>query len=113
MRWPIVSLILIAETLACDNLLDIKGRQFKVCIQNQKVYSPQCKNPKRCFDFPQENFIYTPNQSPLFSLCYQSGGKPYFARLKEEKDKIEICLNQQDQVIDLNTLMSEYQKIIE
>lgn len=52
-----------------------------------------------------------PYQNPLFSLCEQVGGEPYFARESLSKKKLRICISKENMVVDLPTLMETYKKV--
>jgi len=111
LTWLIAIPILISNSFACENKkLNIDSVDYKVCIDGFKLYSVGCQNPKECFDLPTKSLEYSPKQSPLFSLCYQSNGSPFFALVEGEKMKREVCLSKNKRIIDLDSLMSAFNK---
>ncbi len=88
-------------SLALDN-----GKSITIEVEGNKIYTKECKEPSNCFDFPKELKFYS-YQSPLFSLCYQSGGTPQFVKLEGREHKIEFCFKD-NKGVDLETLMKGY-----
>ena len=112
MKWFIILLIFPLSSFACDKALKVGEKLFKVCVEESNIFSKGCNNVPDCFTTPK-HLKYYPNQSPLFSLCYQSDAKPHFAKLSGNKDKVEVCVTEKGSVVDLDSLMKSYQKSLE
>ena len=111
MIWLIAIHILTTSSSACENKkINIEGVDYKVCLDGTKLYSEGCQNPKECFKLPIKELEFRPNQSPLFTLCYHSSGTPFFALVEGEKFKREVCRSENKKLIDLDSLMSAYNR---
>tara|TARA_B100001971_G_C18268010_1_gene596233 strand:- start:71549 stop:71905 length:357 start_codon:yes stop_codon:yes gene_type:complete len=114
MKWLIILLTLTNALLACD-AVELIGNNVKYQVCSTKsdneffYYSKDCKEVNKCVDFKQiDKLKLFPNQSPLFSLCYQLKGTPLFTKHQKTKKTVEICLFD-NRPIGLNYLMSHYQ----
>lgn len=81
---------------------------YDVCIDSRKVYSLNCKKMESCFPTPLKPYEHKSTQNPLFSLCLANKGIPHFAKLKDSNKKVTICMNEKNQIIDLNSLMRSF-----
>tara|TARA_Y100000780_G_scaffold226709_1_gene241261 strand:+ start:86880 stop:87218 length:339 start_codon:yes stop_codon:yes gene_type:complete len=88
------------------NLTLPDAKRVTIKVEGNKIFTKECKAPSNCFDFPKELKFYS-YQSPLFSLCYQSGGTPKFVKIDGKKHKIEFCFKN-NKGVDLETLMKAY-----
>lgn len=111
MKWLIILLTLSARLWACDNILNIDGKDYKVCRDKEALFSKGCEDPQACFKLSSEKVAFSPNQNPLFSLCYQNGHQPFFAKLEGEEHKVSVCLSENGKVVDLDSLMKAYNTI--
>lgn len=109
MKWFLILLTFPLSSFSCDLDLRVEKKSYKVCSDKKRIYSVECKSVSDCFKTP-ESLKYYPNQSPLFSLCYQSGGAPHFAKLKDVKNKVEVCVRDEGKITDLGSLMELYKK---
>ncbi|WP_408096661.1 hypothetical protein ACJVC5_16620 [Peredibacter sp. HCB2-198] len=79
---------------ACE-LVEIihNEKKVKVCFDKKtELYlSEDCKDIEKCFLQKKIEFKFFPDQSPGFSLCYQLEGKPFFARVVGQKEKVPMC----------------------
>lgn len=108
LKWPQIILISTisfhaygSETIVIDKIM------YTVEVEKDSLGSSEClKSPDSCFAFPKK-MVFKGSQSPLFSLCYQSGGRPQFFQYKEEKHKRTLCLKE-GKVLDLESLMIGY-----
>ncbi|MCO4755682.1 MAG: hypothetical protein KC478_14465 [Bacteriovoracaceae bacterium] len=111
MKWLIASLILTLNLFACDIDLDVEGETHKVCVFDQNIYSKGCKGVSDCFKFKNKKLKYYPNQDPRFSLCYQNGWKPSFAKL--DGKTVSVCMNSSNQFVDMESLMKSFNLIVQ
>lgn len=111
MKWLGILLILTTtNSLFADadtDVLSYEGGDLQVRFDGRKVYTERCERPASCFKLPLKLSL-KPNQSPLFSVCLQSGGTPYFAKMKKKNEKLEFCVNSEKQGVELNMLMEAY-----
>ncbi len=108
MKWLKLSLILtLSVSGAFGGSLTLEdGKSITIEVEGNKIDTKECKEPSDCFLFPKKLKFYS-YQSPLFSLCYQSGGTPKFVNLEGKKHKIEFCFKG-NKGVDLETLMKAY-----
>lgn len=111
MKWFMKLIILISlfSKAYGVTLTQSNGKAIEVDVDGKRVYSKDCSKIYNCFKFPKKLKFY-PNQSPLFSLCYQSGGTPEFVNLEGEEHKIEFCFKD-NKGVDLETLMKAYKAL--
>lgn len=110
MKWLISLIILTGSAYASTSQGDVllyAEKTLNVLRNGRVIYTPGCEIAGSCFSIPNE-LKTSPNQNPLFSLCYQSGGTPYFAKLKSDGEKVPVCLKKEMKALDLESLMREY-----
>lgn len=91
-----------------DTLLIENGKSYPVQVDGNNLYSKDCKIINKCFSFP-EKLKFSSNQNILFSLCYQSEGRPKFASLKSNKKKVQVCVKDK-YVVELDEMMGQFKK---
>ncbi len=109
MKWLKILALLPISALACDLDISLDEKIYKVCRIDDHVYSQDCKLVSNCFQLPKK-MKYSLNQNPLFSICYQSGGTPYYTNIKTLDLKTRVCLNGKGDIVGLGSLMLEYRK---
>ena len=110
MKWLIASLLLTLNIFACDIDLDVEGDKHKICVLGNDLYSKGCKGVSECFEFKKSKLKFYPNQDPRFSLCYQNGWRPSFAKL--DGKTVSVCINSANQLVDLESLMKSFQLLV-
>lgn len=104
MKWLVVLLILPTSSFACKLDLKIGDKAYKVCNKADRIFTKDCESVAHCFK-KIKKLKFSSNQSPLFSLCYQSGATPRFAKIQGQKNKVEVCIKDGSKIVDLNSLM--------
>lgn len=109
MKWLAILFIFPISSFACELELRANKQVYKVCQKGDYIFSKECELAGECFKTPT-SLNHSSSQSPLFSLCYQSNGKPRFAKLQGKKNKIEVCINSDSKIVDLNSLMRYFKE---
>lgn len=105
---PLCYLLLINDLFSCENVTITLPHKltFTACYykENQLYLSQKCPSINDCFILPVKNTIkLKPNQSPLFSKCYQMRGKPYFGTPSNTGSTQGFC-TKDDVIVDLENL---------
>lgn len=109
MKWLKVLPLLPISTFACDLGITLDESAYKVCLKDDRVYSRNCEIVANCFELPKK-MKFNSSQNPLFSLCYQSGGTPFYTDIKALKLRTRVCLSDRGDIVGLSSLMLEYKK---
>lgn len=83
-----------ASYAACEKVeTTFEEKPVTLCFDKKldRYLSESCKDVAKCFFDKKIELKYYANQSPGFSLCYQIQGKPFFARIKGQKDTVPLC----------------------
>jgi hypothetical protein len=69
------------------------GKKVSLCFkEKEQLYlSPECLTIESCFKIKDLRLNFVTDQSPGFSLCYQSGGIAFFGVIEKLDDKIPLC----------------------
>ncbi|WP_040314275.1 hypothetical protein [Bacteriovorax sp. BAL6_X] len=109
MKYSILIISILLSAAKAESIVFVAD-DFKaeVVYEKERMTSKECLNISDCFTFPNSLKFYS-NQNPLFSLCYQSKGTPRFGHIN--KVKITGCINSNNKVVDLNSLMKAYKMV--
>ena len=68
-------------------------KKISLCFkEKEELYlSPECETIDSCFKVKDLDLQFRQDQSPGFSLCYQSGGNAFFGVIEKEDEKIPLC----------------------
>lgn len=115
MRFFLLSLSLFLTNAghACETAqFSHDEKQIKVCYdkKTERYLSIDCKNIATCFLTKKIDFQFRQDQSPGFSLCYQLGGSPFFAKVSVKKETVPMCF-MKPYYIDQETLFLEFKKV--
>jgi hypothetical protein len=83
-----------AEKLCEDpKILTLNGKKVTLCFTaKENLYlSLECSTVESCFKIKDLDLSLVPDQSPGFSLCFQSGGKPFLGAIGKVEEKIPFC----------------------
>lgn len=105
----ILPLFLSLQVLSCTEVaLQGSDQVYKVCFKKGEpdhIYTKGCENAS-CFPKLKGALKTSPDQNPLFSLCYQLESMPFFGKISNEKESRSFCLKDRN-VVDLNHLFRQ------
>lgn len=102
-----------AEKL-CENtkILTHNGKKISLCfaLKENLYLSLECSTVESCFKIKDLELSLVPDQSPGFSLCFQSGGKPFLGAIGNVEEKIPFC-EFKGRFVDQENLMRRWKAI--